>query len=171
MPQWGETAPTDLDLSLLRQARHGDLAAFTTLVERYQRRIYGLAWRILGQRQDAEDVVQQTFLAALEHLDSFREESTVATWLLRIATNAALKELRKRRGLPTVALEATTDTTEDYAALPHPDYVAKWRDGPEELAQRAEVRRLIDEALAELDDKYRLNHRARLCSSRTAPRF
>jgi RNA polymerase sigma-70 factor (ECF subfamily) len=146
----------DPDLDLLRRARQGEFAAFEALVTRYQRRVHGLAWRILSQRQDAEDVVQATFLSVLEHLDSFREESTVSTWLLRIATNHALKVLRKRRGLPTVPLEKATDPDDDCGGLPHPDYIARWREGPEELAQRAEVRHLLDQALAELDDKYRV---------------
>jgi RNA polymerase sigma-70 factor (ECF subfamily) len=146
--------PADQDLALLRCARQGDFTAFEALVGRYQGRLYGLAWRIVGQRQDAEDVVQQTFLSVLEHLDSFREESSFATWLLRIATNLALKVLRKRRGLPTVPLQSADP--ESYARLPHPEFIAQWRDGPEALAQRAEVRHLLEQALAELDDKYRL---------------
>ncbi len=144
------------DLELLRRARQGDFAAFEGLVDRYQGRIYGLARRILGLHQDAEDVVQQTFLSVLEHLDTFREESPVANWILRIATNHALTVLRKRRGLPTVPLEVAGDPDDNYARLPHPEYIAQWREGPEELAQRAEVRHLIEQALADLDDKYRL---------------
>jgi RNA polymerase sigma-70 factor (ECF subfamily) len=144
------------DLEWLRRARGGDFAAFEALVVRYQGRVFGLAWRIVGQRQDAEDVVQQTFLSALEHLDTFREEAAVATWLLRIAANHALKVLRKRRGLSTVPLEAAAEADDSDANLPHPQYIAQWRNGPEELAQRAEVRQLIEQALAELDDKYRL---------------
>jgi len=66
--------------------------------------VFGLALRIVGQRQDAEDVAQQTFLSVLESVDQFREEAAVATWILRIAANHALKTLRKRRGLPTVSL-------------------------------------------------------------------
>jgi RNA polymerase sigma-70 factor (ECF subfamily) len=147
---------TDQDLEFLRRARQGDFAAFEALVSRFQQRIYGLAWHILGQRQDAEDVVQQTFLSVLEYLESFREESSVATWILRIATNHALKILRKRRGLPTVSLETAADPDDDLAGLPHPDYIAQWRDSPEELAQRAEVRHLLHQALAELEEKYRL---------------
>ncbi len=151
-----QTSPSDPDLEFLRRARHGDFAAFQTLVERFQRRLYGLAWHILGQSQDAEDVVQQTFLSVLEHLDSFREESAVATWVWRIATNHALKLLRKRKGLPTVPLETSADSSDDGGHLPHPEYVAQWRDGPEELAQRAEIRQLLHQALAELKDAYRL---------------
>jgi RNA polymerase sigma-70 factor (ECF subfamily) len=154
-PDGRRSGGADPDLDLLRRARQGDFAAFESLVTRYQQRVHGLAWRIVGQQQDAEDVVQQTFLSVLEHLDSFREESAVATWVLRIATNHALKVLRKRRGLATVPLDVPADPEED-DRLPHPEYIAGWRDGPEELAQRAEVRRLIDLALAELDDKHRI---------------
>lgn len=144
------------DLALLRQARQGDYAAFTSLVERFQHRVYAVARRITGQAQDAEDVTQQTFLSLIEHLEQFREESSVATWVLRIATNHALKLLRKRRGLPTVPLEVAAGPEDDYATLPHPDYIAQWRENPADLAQRTEVRQLLDDALAELNEKYRL---------------
>jgi RNA polymerase sigma-70 factor (ECF subfamily) len=70
---------------------------------------------------------------------------------LRIATNHALKTLRKRRGLPTTSLD-----DDRFENLPHPEYIASWRDTPEALAERAEVRHLLDEALAELDEKYRV---------------
>lgn len=145
--------PADPDLDLLRQARAGDFAAFEQLVGRFQDRVYGLAFRMLGEPHDAEDVTQQTFLSLVEHLRDFREASTVAGWVLRIAANHALKLLRKRRGLPTVPLTDPVD--EGYAGVPHPDVIAPWRDDPADLAARREVRGLIDRALAELDDKYR----------------
>lgn len=145
----------DPDLDLLRQARAGDFAAFEGLVGRFQQRVYGLAYRMLGEPHDAEDVAQQTFLSLVEHLRDFREESTVAAWVLRIAANHALKLLRKRRGLPTVPLAGAGGPDEGYADVPHPEFIAAWRDDPVELAGRREVRELIDRALAELDDKYR----------------
>jgi RNA polymerase sigma-70 factor (ECF subfamily) len=149
--------PSDIEeLVLLRRARAGDFAAFEDLVNRYERRVHALAWRILGQRQDAEDVVQQTFLSLVEHLASFREESTVATWILRIATNHALKVLRKRRGLPTAPLDVAGDADEGYATVPHPEFIAQWRDNPADLAQQTEFRQALELALAELDDKYRV---------------
>jgi RNA polymerase sigma-70 factor (ECF subfamily) len=147
----GEAAREDLDL--LGRAREGDWAAFEGLVDRLQGRVFGLAMRILGQRQDAEDVTQQTFLSVLEHLDGFRGESAVATWVLRIATNHALKVLRQRRHTPAVV---GGDPGDGYADLPHPNYIARWKEDPQALAERAEVHRLIDEALAEVDDKYRV---------------
>lgn len=144
------------DFALLDRARCGDFAAFESLVDRHQQRLYGLAMRLTGQRQDAEDVVQQTFLSVLEHIGSFRGESAVATWILRIATNHALKVLRKRRGLPIISQIQAADPEDDYSRLPHPEFIAEWRAGPGELVQRAEVRQLLDEALADLDEKYRL---------------
>lgn len=150
-----EVAPGS-DLALLRAARTGDLPAFEELVARYQGRVFGLARRILASQHDAEDVTQQTFLSILEHMDGFREESSVSTWVLRIAANFALKTLRKRRTLPTVPLDAADGNGDSYAAMPHPEFIARWRDGPDQLAQRAEVRRLLDAALDEIDEKYRV---------------
>ncbi|MEO2089916.1 MAG: sigma-70 family RNA polymerase sigma factor [Gemmataceae bacterium] len=140
------------DLALLHRAQLGEFAAFEELVTRLQPRVYRLARRMLGESHDAEDVTQQTFLSLVEHLDGFRGESSVVTWVLRIAANHALKLLRKRRGLPTVPLAEADD---GYADLPHPQSIAPWRDDPADLAGRHETRRLIDRALTDLDDKYR----------------
>jgi RNA polymerase sigma-70 factor (ECF subfamily) len=101
-------------------------------------------------------VTQHTFLSAVEHLAGFREEASFSTWLLRIATHAALKVVRKRRGLPTVSLEEMTEPQEGYEGIPHPEFIADWRQSPEELAQNNEIRRLLDDALAELDENHRV---------------
>lgn len=144
------------DAELVERARAGELAAFEELTNRYERRIYTLAMRILGNQHDAEDVTQQTFLNALEHLENFRGDSSFATWLFRIATNAALKIIRKRRGLDTVSLEQSTEPQDGSDTIPHPEYIADWRQTPDRLAQQAETRRVLEQALAELDEKHRL---------------
>jgi RNA polymerase sigma-70 factor, ECF subfamily len=141
---------------LLRRAQQGDFTAFEALVDLCQPRVFGLARRILGQAQDAEDVTQQTFLSLIEHIDQFRGESAVSTWVLRIGANHALKVLRKRRGLPTVPLASAPDPDDSFANLPHPEFIAQWRDNPASLAEKAELRQLLDEAVAELDERYRL---------------
>lgn len=144
------------EAELVRRAKGGDLDAFQELVAQHERRIYTLARRIVGQEQDAEDVTQQAFLSALENLSAFREEAGFATWLTRIATHAALKVLRKRKGLPTVSLEAATEPQGEDETIPHPEFIADWRENPERLAARNETRRLIEEALEELDERHRL---------------
>jgi RNA polymerase sigma-70 factor (ECF subfamily) len=154
----GISAPlpaTTPDLELVRRAKAGDFDALETLITRHEQKVYSLALRIMRHRQDAEDVVQQTFLSALEHLGSFREESSFLTWLMRIATHAALKIIRKRRGLDVVSLDAA-HSPDDPTPLPHPEFIADWRASPRELAARRETRQLLDAALNQLDEKHRL---------------
>jgi RNA polymerase sigma-70 factor (ECF subfamily) len=145
--------PTEKEL--LRQAKGGDYFAFQQLVVRLQPRVYGLAYRILGQAQDAEDVTQQTFLALIEHIADFREESSLATWALRIATNHALKILRKKRTVKMVAM-SDMGSEEGYGDVPHPEFIAPWSRTAEEIAQDAEVQAELEKGLDGLDEKYRL---------------
>lgn len=144
------------DAELVHRAQAGELAAFETLASRYERQVYSLALRMLRQRQDAEDVTQQTFLSALENLEGFRGEASFATWLFRIATHAALKVIRKRRGLEMVSLEALTEPEEGLDTVPHPEFIADWRQSPAQLVGQNEIRRLLEEALDRLDEKHRL---------------
>jgi RNA polymerase sigma-70 factor, ECF subfamily len=145
--------PTETEL--LHRAKVGDFAAFQQLVAKLQPRVYGLTFRILQQAQDAEDATQQTFLALIEHIADFREESSVATWVLQIATNNALKILRKKRSVKMVTM---TDMASDdsYSDVPHPEFIAPWSQTADEIAQQAEVHAELEKALLELDDKYRL---------------
>jgi RNA polymerase sigma-70 factor (ECF subfamily) len=136
------------DAELVRRAKAGELPAFEELVSRHERRVYSLAYRMLRNPHDAEDVTQQAFVSALEHLADFREQSSFYTWLMRIASHAALKIIRKRKGLPTESL--------DDPAIPHPEFIAEWKDSPAKLAQQNETAKLIEDALAELDEKHRL---------------
>jgi RNA polymerase sigma-70 factor (ECF subfamily) len=138
------------DADLVRLAKGGDLAAFEALVSRHEQRIYGLARRLTGSEEDAQDVTQQTFLSAMRKLDGFREAAAFSTWLSTIAVNAALKVVRKRRGLPSTSLDAAVEPDHD-GHIPHPDYIADWRDTPDRLAQQAETSRLLDAAIAQLD--------------------
>jgi len=147
-----ETSNADL----VQQAKGGDLDAFETLASRHERQVFSLAMRLLRHHQDAEDVTQQALLSALENLEGFRGEASFATWLLRIATHAALKIIRKRKGLPVVSLEENTEPSEESEHIPHPEFIADWRQSPEELAHQREVQRLLEEALDSLDEKHRL---------------
>lgn len=148
--------PVLSDGELVLRAKAGDLDAFDALTTRHERRVYSLAMRMLRQEQDAEDVTQQTFLSVVEHLDRFRGESSFSTWLLRIATYAALKIIRKRKGLDIVSLEEATEPSDHSDTIPHPEFIADWRQSPEQLVGTREIRRLLDEALTQLDEKHRL---------------
>lgn len=91
------------DAHLVAAARWGDLEAFEILVQRHRVRAYRIALRMLGDREDAEDAVQEAFLLAWQRLERFRGESAFVTWLYRIVVNVCLTERSKRR--PAVALD------------------------------------------------------------------
>jgi len=89
----------DPDRALVERARHGDAGAFRELVNRHQNRVYGLAWRIAGARDEAEEIAQDAFIRAWQALPSFRGEARFSTWLHRITTRVALdrREAARRR--------------------------------------------------------------------------
>ena len=145
----------EVDWELLQKARAGDFSAFEALVARYERRVFGLARRIVGNQHDAEEVAQQTFITLLEHLHDFRGDSAFATWLLRIASNHALALLR--REAVRAAAPLADDTRHDGESdPPFPVFIAEWRDTPDQILGRAETGRILKEALDQLDEKYRL---------------
>jgi RNA polymerase sigma-70 factor (ECF subfamily) len=112
---------------LVAAAKGGDEGAFETLFNRHQRRVIALAFRYTRVREDAEDIVQQTFQKAFLHLQTFEGKSSLSTWLTRIAINQALMLLRSRRGLREVPIddssgdEETTFAEELADASPDPE--------------------------------------------------
>src|SRR5271156_6964653 len=90
---------------LVAAAKAGDISAFETLVGRYESKIFRLAQNITQNREDAEDVMQEAFLKAYEHLSGFQGNSRFYTWLVRIAVNQALMKLRKRKSDRSVSLD------------------------------------------------------------------
>ncbi len=132
---------------LARAAQKGDINAFNELVLIYQNAIYNLACRLLDDEDAAEDVTQNTFVAAYRNLPSFRNGS-FRGWLYRIATNACYDELRSRKRHPTVSLEYEDDDEERY--LPAYDYPGSGIS-PEKAYETRELDRIIQESLNQLD--------------------
>ncbi|MBI3890021.1 MAG: sigma-70 family RNA polymerase sigma factor [Candidatus Wallbacteria bacterium] len=139
------------DGRLVERALHGELEAFEELVRRHERQVLALARRMLRNEADAEDVTQEAFASALDHLEKFRGETSFRSWLMTIVSHAALKVLRKKNSLPTVPLDE-----ESLDGLPRPEFIADWREGPTSLLERKETMRHIQEALDELSENYRL---------------
>src|SRR3977135_2048403 len=113
--------------TLVAQSREGDTGAFGELVRRYEGKIFRLAQHITQNREDAEDVLQEAFLKAYEHLDQFQGNSKFYTWIVRIAVNQALMKLRKRKTDRSVSLDEQIDTGEDTVARE----IAAWDPDPE----------------------------------------
>jgi RNA polymerase sigma-70 factor (ECF subfamily) len=136
---------------LLVKAREGDLAAFNELVNRYSRKIYRLANHITQNNEDAEDVLQETFLKAFEHLADFHGQSKFYTWIVRIAVNESLMKLRKRKSDRTVPLDEPLDTGEDTVVRE----VAVWDEDPEKTYSKEELGQILDDAIQSLRPTFR----------------
>ncbi len=145
-----EVANTE-ELDLVTSARGGDNTAFNDLVKRYERKIYRLAKNITQNDEDAEDVLQDTFLKAYEHLADFQGNSKFYTWLVRIAVNEALMKLRKRKTSRTVPLDEPVDTGEETVARE----IAVWDDDPEQKYSQQELARILNEAVQSLKPAFR----------------
>jgi RNA polymerase sigma-70 factor (ECF subfamily) len=146
------TIPLQPDESVLvEKAKSGDQQAFTDLVSRYQRKIYRLAKNITRNDEDAEDVLQEAFLKAYEHLDGFEGNSKFYTWLVRIAVNEALMKLRKRRGDREVSLDEPVGLGEEEVKRE----IAVWEDNPEQRYSREEMQQILNEAVDGLKEDFR----------------
>jgi RNA polymerase sigma-70 factor (ECF subfamily) len=105
------------DAALVRQACAGDHAAFHQLVDRHSRRIYQMAYRMTGCREDAEDVVQDAFVRAFRQLNRFESRSSFSTWLYRIAVNCAIDSTGRGRRRETAEVPTVLDARQDLAAV------------------------------------------------------
>lgn len=108
------------DGALVRRFLDGDAAAFGTLVERHQARVYNVCLRILGDPDSARDAAQETFVSALRKLRGFRGDAAFTTWLHRVAVNACYDELRRQRRRPMLHVAADDDRTRE-PGPPTPD--------------------------------------------------
>jgi RNA polymerase sigma-70 factor (ECF subfamily) len=148
----GETAPV-----VLARAREGDGDAFRALVEQHSRGAYRLAFRLTGNEQDAEDVVQESFIRAYRQIGRFEARANFGTWLHRIVVNCAMDALRSRRSRRT----GTTEPLDDVAEL------VSGRPGPERLARSAEIVDKVQASLGALSDRERVAFTLRHCEGRT----
>ncbi len=139
------------ETDLIAKARSGNAGAFSTLLEKYERKIFRLAQHITQNREDAEDVLQETFLKAYEHLDQFQGNSKFYTWIVRIAVNQALMKLRKRKTDRTVSMDEGIDTGEDVVTRE----IAAWDENPEQRYSRDEMNEILKTAVDSLAPPYR----------------
>jgi RNA polymerase sigma-70 factor (ECF subfamily) len=143
--------PSKPDVSLAA-LKAGDRAAFAELVQRHYELIYRLAIKMLGNPQDAEDVLQETFIKAFKHIKDFDGRSSLSTWLYRIATNEALMFLR-RRTPQTFSLDETMQG-EDREI--EPLQITDWCCLPEQELMSEEAQQYLDHAIAKLPVGLRL---------------
>jgi len=140
------------DVALVAQVRAGDVAAYDTLVRKYERQIFRIAQHITQNREDAEDVMQDAFLKAYEKLDQFEGNSKFYTWLVRIAVNESLMRLRKRRTGKLVSMDEDVQT--DEGSVPR-DF-ADWAPNPEQNYTQAELAEILKKTIQGLPQGFRV---------------
>lgn len=144
------------DWEIIGRCKEGDRIAFNELVLRHQRRVFNLCYRILGNRDEAEDVAQEVFITVFRAIKSFRGDSSFTTWLHRVATNHCknrLKYLKRRRYFQTSSIDDTLETQDGDIKK---EYHDEEETSPEEDVQRSQVADEIETAINNLDDDYRV---------------
>jgi RNA polymerase sigma-70 factor (ECF subfamily) len=139
-----------VEARLVKRALKGDQQAFADIVDLYQDKLYHMSYRMLYNRQEAEDVVQDTFLRVYRNLDRYDDSMKFSTWIYRIATNLCIDRLRRRR--PTYSLDAESTDHEGldgYSILPSDDRT------PESEIVLSETQRIIRQAIENLPAKYK----------------
>lgn len=137
------------DAELVRQTLCGATAAFNGLVTRYQRQVYNLAYRMVGNAEDACDLTQDTFLRAYNALASFRQDASFLTWLYKIVSNLSIDHLRSRRSKGALSLDVELEEGREPASEVR-------ATAPEEQAVRGAVQDVVQRAVLNLPEKYRV---------------
>jgi RNA polymerase sigma-70 factor (ECF subfamily) len=144
---------TDVQLSLIARVKAGETERFVDLVRPYERSVYLLAYSVLKNKEDAEDVAQEAVFKAFQHLDQLRSEATFKSWLLQIAMNEARVRLRRDRRHLYESLDEGVQETDEADFMPR--QVADWREIPSEALEQKELRQKLKEALDRLPAQYR----------------
>lgn len=140
----------NIENRLTKLALKGDQRAFAEIVELYKDKIYHLAYRMLSNRYEAEDIVQETFLRVYRNLDRYDQNQKFSTWIYRIATNLCIDRLRKKK--PTYSLDAEMNDQEGmdgYSMIPSDNRT------PESEALLSETQQIIYQAIDSLPAKYK----------------
>jgi RNA polymerase sigma-70 factor (ECF subfamily) len=150
--EWGRD-----EAELVRRCREGSEAAYAALVRQHRPRLYALAYRLLLDREAAEDVVQETFLSAFRQIERFEPRPSIAAWLNTIALRTASRAASRQRARPKSSIDASIagagvdDWGSDALALADPDPTAD----PQAAVEAADLRRAVGAAIAALPFKYR----------------
>lgn len=147
------TSPTDhcTEAELVARAAKGDGASFEAIMRRHNQLLFRTARGIVHSDAEAEDVVQEAWMRAWRALGTFRSESRLSTWLVRIALNEALGRLR-RKSAPVIPLDAAMQSRDSHVMAALTDEPGR---GPEQSAQRMQMRKLIEEKIDLLPDAFR----------------
>jgi RNA polymerase sigma-70 factor (ECF subfamily) len=136
------------DAALVQRTLGGETSAYNSLVQKYQRQVYNLAYRMLNSAEDAGDMVQETFIRAFGALASFRQDASFLTWLYKIASNLCIDLLRSRKSKGALSLDVELEEGREPAA--------DRSCSPEDAAVRGAVSEIVQKAVMNLPERYRI---------------
>ncbi len=140
---------TNGEIKLVEKAKKGDIKAFEDLMKTTSGRIYNLGFRLLRNKEDAADIMQETYMAAYENLPKFKGNSSFSTWLYRIATNFALMKMRREKN-KRVSVSELNETSNLYDKA-----LSDWSESPVDHLKNQELKEILDKAINSLPPKYR----------------
>jgi len=144
---------TNADADLLARLRRGDDAAFEELVRTYSPRLFGVARRVVGNEEDAREVIQEAFLSAFKALGRFHGDAKLSTWLHRIVVNTALMRLRRRKRKPEESIEPLLPAFQSDGHFA--EHYSDWAEPIDAAMSRAETRALVRNRINELPESFR----------------
>lgn len=144
----------DADTDLVQAIQSGQIDRFPELVQRYERALYNFGLKMCGEAQDAEDVVQDTFLNVFRYLKGFRYETQFKNWLYRIATSTCIKKRRRSKFAPDRELSLEDFLPQDEASIEN--HTPAWSRLPLDQVLNEELGRTLKNAILELPEKYRV---------------
>lgn len=138
--------------ALLVKAKNGDLAAFEKLIENYQKKVYNIVYRMIGNPDDASELTQEVFIRVFRSIRNFKEESQFSTWIYKIATNICLDEFRKQKKHKVISLDEEIKSDEGEMKRQIEDN----KPQPDIIAERNELKKTVRNAILALPDEYRI---------------
>ena len=142
---------SDREHELVKSSKRGDVKAFETLIESYQKKVYNIALKMMGNPEDANDLAQESFIRVFKSIDKFKEQSSFSTWIYRITTNICLDELRKRKNKKTFSI----DEDIKYNDIEIPRQIQDEGPLPEDILESKETSQIVRKAINCLSDQHK----------------
>ena len=142
---------SDLERALIEKCKNGDIESFEKLIEKYQVVAFNIAYRMIGNKEDASDMAQEALIKVFKSLKNFRGDSSFSTWFYRIVTNKCIDTLRKMKKVKTVSLDKEFETESGSYSME----VADNKYLPDKLYEVKEKQELVQAALKKVPEKYR----------------
>ncbi|WZL74667.1 sigma-70 family RNA polymerase sigma factor [Clostridiaceae bacterium 35-E11] len=141
-----------VEKSLIEKSKQGDIESFEILIKDQQKLVFNIAYRMLGNVEDAKDAAQETFIKAYKSLHNFKGTASFSTWLYRIATNTCFDALRKRKAQCHYSYDKPIETEEGQIVRNIPDT----HDLPEEIVEKREFKKNMQNAIHTLPEHHRM---------------